>query len=1218
MTHAKMKHPELKALRSRLGMTQAALAQAVGVVPNTLARWERGELAIPIRAIEQLKAVSSAGSSGRAVTRGVVIDRHHMVILDALNAHLDPAVFEACAEDLLRCLWPVVPVRGGNDHGFDGAVADPRGYAPFPLITTTAKDLTGNLRRNLRRAQQLNPKLDRALFATSRVVTPRTRRTLHEHASSLGVTLLQVYDQDWFAQQLYRAPDWCKRLLGVTGQPSALSQFPKSRRPVLGDRILGRDHVVRWLLERPGDCLLVGSPGSGKTFLLQGLVQQGKALFLVGDDPTHVANDLRELTPSAVILDDAHTNPDQVDRFMQLRRDVGSGARIIATTWPSRAAELKGALQIGTSEVRNLDAVDDLIDADTMIQIIKSTGLAGPDELLGCIRRQAPERPGLVATLAHLCLAGDFRRVVSGEELVDQLAPQLDTMLGSDATRLLAPFALGGKAGVRPDRVARALGKSLFDVSAALARLGAAGIVKESAALIGESVNGDVVSQRATPVAVVPAPFRWVLVRRVFFGDAGSLPLDPFLTLVERAEDALDTLMGARARGASIPDLEDRLEQLAARLRDHSSTSLWSKYASLGPTETRYVVERHPGRLLGVAREALEQDPERVIPRLLDQVSAGEGLPAADSLSEKPLGVLTKWVTGPPRRGQDLLDRRSSLLRAADRWRREDGDPNVAIRAICIALAPSSGYATTDPGAGRTVTLHHDMLAAHQIEALGELWPIVPAAVREADRVPWRNLTELAFNWLTPWAPRDGHVPDEIRTAMRSFADRMLQDLADVSRGHPGVQHQLRATAERVGLTLAVTLDPEFEALYQELDSDEADTMMKTGPPNSLLEAWERQPVQEMTRTLAWMESEADLAGIKYPRWSPYLCRELAKRVAEPVAVAEAFVDHELPPDLVGPFIRQAASTNDPGWPALACRCLNTVDYRVLGIHAVVTHATPPCELLATALKTAGDYPQQVDAFCLRGEVPPGTLKKMFCSTDARVAVAAAIGYWSGHRDEMDDDCRLPDGWREAILRAPADETRLSQHEEYWLGEILLKNRHLAEDWLLSRFAQHDRTGASWRLQQIAVKILPALDLGQRAHVLGALCPGYHADELVKHLVADDLDLYGDLLGIERLAPFHLSPLAGKPEGAAWRAKASLVLGEGFTIEQIVQATLGRSQSWSGPQSEMWAGWRRSFAVLADDGQHDISNIGRRGVEITSSYERQALERERYEAVHGL
>ena len=413
--------------------------------------------------------------------------------------------------------------------------------------------------------------------------------------------------------------------------------------------------------------------------------------------------------------------------------------------------------------------------------------------------------------------------------------------------------------------------------------------------------------------------------------------------------------------------------------------------------------------------------------------------------------------------------------------------------------------------------------------------------------------------------------------AMRSFGERMLRDLAAVSRGRPGVQHELRATGERAGLNVTVTLDPEFEALYGKLDSDEAAKMMKAGPTDSVVEAWERRPLHEMTRALARIESEADLAGIHYPRWSPYLCTELAKRVSDPVAVAEAFLDHELPADLVGPFVLQASTTNQPRWPALVDRCLDTADYRILGIHAVVTHDAPPSEILATALREGGSFPQQIEAFCLRREVPSDTLKKMFCFTDARVAVAAAIGYWCGHCRATDGACRPPDGWRQAILRAPAHDALLSQHEKYWLGEILLKNRDLAADWLVSKFGQHDRIGASWKVERIAVKIVSALDLGQRAGVLAAVCPSQHAEGLVKHLVADDLELYRDLLRNERLERFHLSPLAGKPEGAAWRAKALLALEKGFTIEDIVRAALGRSHSWSGLESEMWAGWRRSF-----------------------------------------
>ena len=37
---------EIRALREKLGWTQVALADALGLTSNTVARWERGEMAI--------------------------------------------------------------------------------------------------------------------------------------------------------------------------------------------------------------------------------------------------------------------------------------------------------------------------------------------------------------------------------------------------------------------------------------------------------------------------------------------------------------------------------------------------------------------------------------------------------------------------------------------------------------------------------------------------------------------------------------------------------------------------------------------------------------------------------------------------------------------------------------------------------------------------------------------------------------------------------------------------------------------------------------------------------------------------------------------------------------------------------------------------------------------------------------------------------------------
>lgn len=45
---------DLRTSRQALGLTQQGLAEALGVSPNTIARWERGEMAVQHPAIVRL------------------------------------------------------------------------------------------------------------------------------------------------------------------------------------------------------------------------------------------------------------------------------------------------------------------------------------------------------------------------------------------------------------------------------------------------------------------------------------------------------------------------------------------------------------------------------------------------------------------------------------------------------------------------------------------------------------------------------------------------------------------------------------------------------------------------------------------------------------------------------------------------------------------------------------------------------------------------------------------------------------------------------------------------------------------------------------------------------------------------------------------------------------------------------------------------------------
>ena len=220
--------------------------------------------------------------------------------------------------------------------------------------------------------------------------------------------------------------------------------------------------------------------------------------------------------------------------------------------------------------------------------------------------------------------------------------------------------------------------------------------------------------------------------------------------------------------------------------------------------------------------------------------------------------------------------------------------------------------------------------------------------------------------------------------------------------------------------------------------------------------------------------------------------------------------------------------------------------------------------------------------------------------------------------DETVQKHRLHDAWRQAILHAPANETGLSDHDKFWLHKILLKSPCLAEDWITTRFGRSDHDAESGNVEDVATKVVPVLDTGQRARILTALRSDCHAGELVKSLVDDDIGLYRGLLEASDLAEHHLAPLAGKP-CEAWRKKALAALDHGYSIDDVTRATLpGRSWFWSGPISEMWAGWRQAFETLLGDFDRRIADIGKRGADEAGAWERRELEIERHEAIRGL
>ncbi len=1182
---------DIKSLRRRLGMTQKELAEEMAVESNTVARWERGELRISAPMAKRLTEVAESLGSSSAVTQSsaVAIDPYHQDILDGLRRRLDPEMFEACAVALLRREWPtLVPISGGGDDGFDGAIDSAAPGTSFPLVVTTAERVVRNFGNNVDRAISEGWNPTSVLFATSRHVTPRTRRKLCDEAGHRHVDLRHVYDQSWFALRLYEEPDWCNRLLGLTGRPRALSLFPSTQRPVLGDTVLGREREMQWLMENRGDCMVVGEPGSGKTFVLRALALQRAVRFLVDDDRTQIANDLRRLTPEGVIVDDAHVDPDRIARLRQIRHELDAEFRIIATSWPGGAERVGAVLSVASERVLELKR----IDADVMVKIIQSVGIDGPDELLIAIRRQAAGRPGLAATLAHLCLIGELKDVVSGEALMATLSNVLD----HEAARLLAPFAIGGDAGVQPVSVARLLNDSLLHVSGALAELSMAGVVRE---------------RQDSAVSVEPEPMRWILVKQVFGGGVGSIEIDPVLTIAEDRHDALHTLIGARSRGAAIPELERWLE-------DANNGELWSAYASSGAAQARYVLNQHPELIDQVADPALLNAPETAIPMLLDRL--GDEHRSFGEPMTNPMDRLKKWANGFSVYQEPALERRITLLRETANWWEQKRDGDRAIKAMCVAVAPGFDYSALDPGMGNTVTFVSGMLRDTDLRGLMSKWPLVLQVVRGSEHVPWAELFGLIEDWLHP----DGRlfpparVSGETRGLLQDFAGTMVRDLAGASLEHPGVQHRIGELAVKARVSVELNPDPEFDRLF----------------PSGLYdgEDWERQhqrwidevdqlaarltyrSLEEIVSVVARFHREAYLAGMHHLRLS-HLCTKLAERMSSPARVAEALMDHELPNPLVMPFADRAAAVDDPNWIRLAQRCLNEPEYRWSMVQAVLTHRAPPVDTHSLALSLAPDMPMLEEFLSTRCRgLSESTTRELLRSNDVRVAVAIAVGLWRGRRVEShaaDDEL-----WRRAFLRS-ALEIPGGIDSAHRVEEILTKDGDLAVEWLVCnlsvRYSPHIST---WR---VAERVASALDVERRAKVLERLANSDEAsptERVIRHLIGEEMELYGQLLDCSSLADHHLDPLCRNLDDT-WRRMALLARGQGYGEREITQATIGHHWSWTGSESEMWERRRAAFEAVMDDVDCRVVRIGQEGVNEMSERKQTAMRREEEAAVEG-
>ncbi len=1132
--------------------------------------------------------MSSAGARER--------DPYFRKIMEGLAGHIDHQAFEECAQDLLRDAIPsLVGVHGGSDAGMDGAIADGEGE-PYALIVTTQKNVIGNLTRSLRSRLAARDTRRRAVLATSEALTPRRRRHLKERARELGFVLLQTYDRRNIASRLYRDSRWTRTLLGITGEPPALSTFPRTRRPLIEVEPVGRDEDLVWLRETAGDRVLVGEPGSGKTFLLRQLVLDGKALFLATEDGARFAEAWREQRPEIVLVDDAHVRPQRLDRLRQIRHDIqAEGAfTILATSWTGAWNEVAEALGgVPDERVRHLE----LLTPSEILEVLHRIGLEESDDssYLAELVNQADHRPGLAVTLGSLWLGGAYHAVLTGQALLRSLVPALRRWLDQDPTQLLAAFALGGDRGMGLKAVADFLGSPIGEIWEATARIGASGVLSEQ----GKDAAGEPV------LAVNPRTFRAALLHEVFFS-AGGRPWRQLLRQAPSLSSAIDTLILAANREVPVPRHD--LQEL---LLEASSPNCLRGFASLGEAEGTWVLENYRGPASDVAEQTLETAPEATIRLLLDEAEAKAGARGSQAL--EPLGLLRAWieeVPTPPAGLTELLARRRHLVKTALERLRDGGNAVVALRAAFMALAPRL-ESTRMSAAGGAVVLRQGSLPGSAVPEMLRLWERVRVAIPALDLEIWNDLENALHWWLYPNLPRADLGEDELEP-FRRMAGQVLRDLVPFAEGHPGLTAALLERARDIGVDLELEVDPDFETLYPSFPPvsgpdglrsvhEARRTAEKTA--RSLARNWADRPPRDVVEDLARYAEEA--------RWirsslgtRPEFEDALVKAVEAPEQWLNVLLEEGGLSTLAGHLLYRVVGEQRPGWKPLLERCLSARQYSWAASRRVLELPDPPEALLESAI--AVTEPQIVEAACLQGRVSVATLARLLAGTDPRIAVAAAAGEWlSEPRQTVRSEVR--EQWRAVVLSIRESELGDWPEGEFWLKEMLSNDGDLAFDWLRSQFAQG--VGGHALLVQsngVIATAVRALDETQRAGFLQEMAPDALSESLVSTLVGDSVEVYRKLLGRSELWAYHLAPLAGRPPDSTWSPLAELALDAGHDPRDVAAESLPSVRVFR-PGMDRCSKLEAAFRRLSRSKDPKLREVARHGIGLVEEW----MEREK-------
>ncbi|HSH55236.1 MAG TPA: hypothetical protein VK983_00260, partial [Candidatus Limnocylindrales bacterium] len=782
-------------------------------------------------------------------------------IKDRLSKISDGNAFEEFVGfSLSEAIPGFAPVNGPGDYGRDGEVPTDEGAAP--TTCTIEEDVIGNMAKTLTAYKKSGGKAKIAYVATSQDLSNRKKQNLREKAEELGFTLGPIYDAEYFINELYRHSDWRLKLLGISGEIPALSKAPLSTRKSLDVPIIGRDTEIAALESITGDILITGQPGSGKTYIADDYAKRHNGLFVISDDLSKIADDIRKKSPDCLIIDDIHSKPELLTSLKHIRTELGLSFSIIGTFWTSDETDIQAAMEISSANVVNLKQ----LTRDEVLAVVNACGLeCASNDLKREIINQSKGKPGLAITLSYLCIEGDWQKVFNGDSLYSLVVNTFKGRLGKDIAALLSFIALGGDSGIGLYKLSQISGMPIAEVKTVLNELAFGGI-------LSTKDDGN--------VSIEPDALRYPLVRELFFSGPCALRFEDYIEHYPNTDNVIETLLVTALKGAELDST-----RVLPYLDTNFSNQTWVYYGSLGEAEAEYVASNNKAAIIAMPHPLLYRQPNIAMRELI--YAAADDHRELHSYPNHPIRILEDWIEGGrPGFNNESIERRTALIKVIESVVNEGyPDEKTIGRAIAAALNPHYEKHETDPGVGKSISFIQSYLSPEEFESMHSVRETASKIYSKlSSNEAFTEILAIVHDWVYNRQNVHPDYLEKIEAPKKEVAEALLKDLQAATVGRHLIQRHIRKSGTALGIDIQIDVPQEYEVLFPYESRSlrrETEVMARQSEAiKQLAKNWAKENLEQVAKRLNSLNEEANATNTSYPNYLNAFVAEINSEVS--------------------------------------------------------------------------------------------------------------------------------------------------------------------------------------------------------------------------------------------------------------------------------------------------------------------------------------------------